>query len=198
MLETQARKRQEIRFRYAQNHPKLILPQLILAYPVHATQHSYDPETDEWVATVEYPPRFRDTEAWLPLFHQTAGHACHLRSFFALPLTMTTEGHELARYLESKYAGSLMGMLGAPSLDDVIHYRDIMRERGADANFSYSDLEEGFYPLDLTSRTLHHLTSEELPEDLDDLFTRDLENGFTALLSSSLGLILCFLGTNCD
>ncbi|BDP44909.1 hypothetical protein DAETH_48780 (plasmid) [Deinococcus aetherius] len=106
---------------------------------------------------------------WLHLRHQAGGVNCTQVELVATELTPRPEREAgLLRLFLRFYDSNLAGW--GTTVDDLMTYRVALRELlGVDANLSYGDLREAVYPVDVTAAHLHHLTGDELPEDLDEL-----------------------------
>lgn len=109
----------------------------------------------------KFPPEFEFID------HQTGGIACHHPGLLgrALPVAHTTRIAMEA--LHSRWYGSNCGALFGANLKEIIKYEsDIYELLGVSCNNSFNDLEEGYYPIDIEEA--QKLTTEKLPEDLDD------------------------------
>ena len=84
--------------------------------------------------------------------------------------------------------------VGLKSINEYNHQLKTLM--GVSCNNSYEKFEEGIYPIDCTDENLKKLTSEKLPEKLDDLIK------WKGKLQSFIGCInrwhLYILGDNCD
>lgn len=129
-------------------------------------------------------------EDWTHLFHQTGGYACshlYLHAKF-LPIT-----DHLLRFFEKLTQDYLDSCLNSPPLfADALAYQTRLQSVGLHANSSYHLLQEGFYPLDL--KCLPNLSSEKLPENLEELREKDPHKKFQ--LRAFWGCAV--LGPNCD
>lgn len=134
---------------------------------------------------------------WQYIEHQCGGIACHQKKFFGTPVVPRGKiALGLAHISEHLYASEI-GAFGT-GLDDVLQYREMLLDLGLDCQYSYTDLEEGYYPIDLPE-DLSSILDEELPKDLDDLIDWDKEHGH---LGKMLGIIgrwsLVWISQNSD
>ena len=139
---------------------------------------------------------FSKEREWLHISHQTAGHSCHQHYIFGTILTPTPKTHIAMFNLSKMWLDSDVGMFGV-SLNEILTYRsDIQNLLNVDCNISYKDFEEGIYPIDCSTKNINMLTTDILPENLDDLLT------FENPKYKSFGCInrwnLWILGENCD
>lgn len=143
-------------------------------------------------------PLFRDSGHWTYIGHQTAGYACNHKYMWIKILAPKSEIiQKVMISLSNIYINSNLGSLGAPPLNEIFAYRQHVNEYlGVDCNYSYHELEEGYYPIDCTAENLSRLTSDELPEDLDDLII------WHSPIEQMMGCIgrwrLAIIGDNCD
>ncbi|MDL2344226.1 hypothetical protein QOL99_08680 [Deinococcus sp. MIMF12] len=108
---------------------------------------------------------------WLHLRHQAGGVNCTQMELVATELTPRPEREAGLLRLSLRFYDSNLSGWGT-TVDDLVIYRAALRELlGVDANLSYGDLREAIYPVDVTAEHLRHLTSDELPTDLDELLT---------------------------
>jgi len=108
---------------------------------------------------------------WQHLRHQAGGVNCTQVELVATELTPRPEREAGLLRLSLRFSDSNFAGWGT-TVDDLVTYRAALRELlGVDANLSYGDLREAVYPVDVTAAHLHHLTGDELPEDLDELLT---------------------------
>jgi hypothetical protein len=87
----------------------------------------------------------------------------------------------------------------------AIEYQKLLKKYKLDANYDYSFLEEGFYPIDIDC--IDKVTSEKLPKDLQTLIkpiekekiskkTKDPSKAWSFL--NRVNFYLAVLGPNCD
>lgn len=134
-----------------------------------------------------------------PVEHQVAGYACHQKTIkYAIGLEpKNKEIVDMMLFLNSHYLESNIGWLGT-SLEESVTYSKVLKMHHPDlsCNRSYSELEEGFYPIDCTPESLAALTSDVLPDKLDDFIM------FPDSMSEMIGMFfrwnIAILGENCD
>jgi hypothetical protein len=154
-------------------------PQMVLAAPVTLPARKV---------------RFTGARQWWAVQHQSAGVACHQRSWIVSPLTVRPEyAAGVAAIAGADHCCA--GMFGSPSLDMLGVYRDLVRAHlPADCNHSWPDYEEGVYPLDVDR--IAELVVDEIPERLDDLCV------WPSAFEKMVGMVgrwkLLILGDNCD
>ena len=157
------------------------LPVLVLA-----TEHKYD---------------FTDLREWAPIGHQTGGHFCNQHYIIGTILKPRAKVKEAMREINDTWLWSDISSEMAAPLDDVLRYREQLKNIGVDCQFSYRDFEEGLYPIDFSYRNLRKLAVDKIPKDLDlekkllkwpDDAT-DLEK-----YSSIFMWKIYILGSNCD
>jgi hypothetical protein len=140
--------------------------------------------------------RFKPVRRFLPIAHQTAGHACYQHYLYGTILTPREHVAAAMQAINGHWLETDCGCF-AVSLDEVLEYRSQLQSLlQADCNLSYRDFEEGIYPIDYTPQTLSSLQTDEFPADLDELI--DWESD----LDRAVGCIgrwqLFILGENCD
>jgi hypothetical protein len=140
--------------------------------------------------------RFAGGRTWLTVRHQSAGLACHQRTWVATRLTPRPE--VVGGLTALVGAGHCcVGALGAPSLDELVRYRDLVRRHlPADVNVAWLEYEEAVYPLDCTPEIIAALAVDELPDDLDELC--EWRSPFDRMLGLVGRWKLLVLGPNCD
>ena len=148
-------------------------------------------------------PILEGERSWLKIAHQTAGFACNQHHLLGTVLDPRVKVGEAMCVLDKKWEGSCVGMYGA-TLDQVLAYREDLGEifkAGLDCNFAFQELEEGFYPIDLTPQVLKRLAYDQLPKHLDELVDWDSMPGNPSL-NKVFGSLnrwgLYILGNNCD
>jgi hypothetical protein len=158
-------------------------------------RRSDDGSSDQYCTTWKWNHyRFAPGREFVPISHQTAGHACQHHHLWVSELSPTVEGHSLINDV-CRWDGSCTGMWGV-SFDELVEYRATLRRYGVDCNKAYDDFEEAIYPIDCSTEALKLLASDALPEDLDDLIEWDSE---LSKLSGCMGRWgLYVLGDNCD
>ena len=109
--------------------------------------------------------KFKPEYDFKPIRHQTGGHACHLHSFFGKILTPNSNGEKLIDFLKNQYYHSCF--IKHVPLDDIIDYRQHIKNYNVDCSLSYYDFQEALYPIDY--EYVYSLTTDSLPEDLDDM-----------------------------
>ncbi len=144
------------------------------------------------------PPRFKTPSKWNLLFHQTAGFACHHRYMYACFLPPRPAIRKLGSLLLSRYNGSLLAQ--PVTLDTANEYNDLLRSYGLTSNHSFTELEEGFYPIDI--ECLGKVTSEKFPRDLRAALLKPMpryhKRNVAALMANWVNFGLAILGPNCD
>lgn len=138
-------------------------PYLVLY--THASPHAQEDPHGELYALKGGRPDFKDPEKWFNIMHQTAGYACHHYYIYAKFLEPKKEIQPLLFELLKKYNDSCISR--NPSLSVAIEYENLLKKYNLSANYDYTYLEEGFYPIDLDF--LSKVTSEKLPKDLQAL-----------------------------
>lgn len=141
-----------------------LLPVLVLG--VSPCFGSSEPDkSEEWFY-------FKNPDDWRPIAHQTAGHACH--HHYMIGRVLKPRNGDVERNMDRlsrKWLDSCAGMSGV-GLDTVLEYRaDLERLFQVDCKWTYPDFEEGLAPIDIEG--LKKMTSEDLPEKLDDLIVFD-------------------------
>lgn len=129
------------------------------------------PGAGDWTA----PEGGRRFEA---LVHQTAGTACRHPEVVATRLAWRPEALEAAQQVCAEWFETNQGAWGGPSLPEANRYNAFLADRFGpivNADTTYGALAEGWYPVDPTPRALARLTSEALPDDLNDLVVFDSE-----------------------
>jgi hypothetical protein len=143
-------------------------------------------------------PKFKD-RTWLKIAHQTAGLSCNQK--FIIGTILTPKSPEILRSINllcDKWLDSNMGCWGL-SLKEANEYEnDLWRLFGANVgcNSSWKDLEEAWYPIDCTKNALNTLTSDTLPDNLDDLIL--WENGWERAMGCVNRWSIRVLGLNGD
>lgn len=121
---------------------------------------------------------FKDEREWLNIRHQTGGNA-HNDNYLTVTVLKPKNVEILEKMMEINncWKDSSCGFFGV-NLDDLIIYRNQLKELlDVDCNHSYRDFEEGIYPINLTAENIRKLSSDEMPDNLDDLikYERDFE-----------------------
>ena len=154
----------------------------------------------EDASLVLYPKKLRkgekmvDKTRWVNLFHQTAGYACHHLYFQALFLDPKKEILPLMKILNEEWEESCIS--APPCLQTAIKYEKVLSEYGLSANYSYSGLQEGFYPIDM--ECLSKVTTSVDPLKLEELIRRPRRKKPSMLDSLPHQWGLAILGQNCD
>lgn len=138
--------------------------------------------------------KFSDPTKWVPLFHQTAGYACHHLYFHALFLKPKKNILPLMDELELNWEESCV--YAPPSLKTANKYQKLLETYGLSANHTYSELQEGFYPIDIGF--LPKVTASVYPKRLEELIQKPKRKkpSFLDKLPHHWGLAI--LGQNCD
>jgi len=143
-------------------------------------------------------PRFKTPSAWKSLFHQTAGYACHHKYLHARFLLPSPKIIKLGRELLRKYNGSLVSQ--PVSLKDANEYNSLLGKYDLNANRSYVNLEEGFYPIDI--ECLPKVTTEKFSKDLRTELLKPLpkykSRKISEIFANWVDFELAILGPNCD
>lgn len=133
------------------------------------------------------------------LMNQTAGHACLHPHVIATRLAWNKPARIAAEALCARWSESMAGGFGTVSLKTANRYANDLEDLfdgHVSCNGSYHELQEGWYPLDPTKGALAHLTSETLPDDLDDLVEFSSPVMRLAGVMGRWGLVIA--GPNCD
>jgi hypothetical protein len=169
----------------------------------HANPYPQDDPHCEFYTLRGGKPNFKDPKKWFNIMHQTAGYACHHYYIYARFLEPKKEIQPLLFELLKKYNDSCISR--NPSLSVAIEYQKLLKKYKLDANYDYSFLEEGFYPIDIDC--IDKVTSEKLPKDLQTLIkpiekekiskkTKDPSKAWSFL--NRVNFYLAVLGPNCD
>lgn len=116
-------------------------------------------------------PPLTTERRWLRVEHRTRG-ACDGARFFTVTLLQPTEPAAAAmRELARRWHGSGLGCFGlGPTLDEVLTYRHHLQELiGEDCRYSFHQLEEALYPIDVGPQTIARLSTERLHGDIATL-----------------------------
>jgi hypothetical protein len=144
-------------------------------------------------------PRFGRSRIWQKIAHQTAGLSCHQRHIIGTILTPKSLEIETAvKSLCDKWLDSNMGCFGLGLAEANEYSNDLKRLFGKDVSCesSWRHLEEAWYPVDCTKDALSVLTSDILPENLDDLI--EWGNGWERAYGCINRWTLVFCGENSD
>ena len=135
---------------------------------------------------------------WLPIFHQTAGNACHHHYMMGTILKPKPHIQQAMKTISGFWLDSCAGMWGA-SLDSILTYRSQISDMlKADCNNCYDKFEEGIYPLDTSVEFTRSICTDKIPKEFDQFVD------WTSLskLSHLCGILnrwqLYILGPNCD
>lgn len=141
--------------------------------------------------------RFKDQNVWMDIAHQTAGHLCNQHYLTGRILNPTDKMSKFMEELTYNWLDSDCGMFGV-SLEEILSYRKQLEQSnlGLDCNLSYSRFEEGIYPIDCSSDLLKKITTDEIPDNLDEWI--DFESDRDRLLGCVNRWSLFVLGENCD
>lgn len=144
------------------------LPKIILGIKCHDWYFDKDTKKEEF--------DFIEGREWKKIAHQTAGVGCH--QHYILGIILKPKSVDILKAMNSlskKWDSSNTGCFGV-SLNELNEYRDdLKRHFDLDCNNSYSDFEEGIYPIDCSKEALEKMTDEQLPESLDDLIVWEKE-----------------------
>lgn len=101
---------------------------------------------------------------WIKIAHQTAGHGCCQKYLDGIILPLRPEVQESVENLCQHFVCSEIGFLyETPSMKETLEYRGILNKTlGVDCDYSYVDLQEGFYPVDCTEDHIARLTPEKI------------------------------------
>jgi thiol-disulfide isomerase/thioredoxin len=172
-------------------------PYLVLY--THANPYPQDDPHNEFYTFRGGKPNFVTPNQWYNIMHQTAGYACHHYYIYAKFLKPRKEMEPLLFQLLKKYNDSCIAR--NPNLETAKEYQNILKKYGLDANYDYTYLEEGFYPIDIDY--IEKVTSERLPKDLQKLIKtpekkqnkKDRQNWS---FLHQVNFYLAVLGPNCD
>lgn len=164
-------------FEWCQDLPKLILGTYLTG------------PKDQRVGRVSFITPFKTRH----IFHQTAGMGCSHEYIIGTELNPTDEASVLMGELNQKYFDTSLGILH-PHLEDLNAYEEILDRYELTSNISYHLLKEGIYPIDCDQSSLSKLTSDDLPDPIDQILVRDSDFRFPIFLP----LTLFVLGPNCD
>jgi hypothetical protein len=143
-------------------------------------------------------PRFKSPSSWKLLFHQTAGYACHHRYLYAQFLSPKPAIKKLGKTLLNKYNDSLIAQ--PVSLTTANEYNALLSEFGLTANWSYTRLEEGFYPIDI--ECINKVSTQKFSKDLRSQFIKKMpaykKRSIADVFSDWVNFELAILGPNCD
>ena len=149
-------------------------PRLLLGFRLGA-EDAVNPGDSSPLAYPVKPER-----TWLKLDHQTAGVACRQVYLYVTELEPKADVMPMLKELAERYYDALGW--SPPTLDEANQYRGFLREKlNVDCNATYVDLEEALYPVDPTLEHLRHLSTDELPDDLGDLFDWGDPSGIAGL-----------------
>lgn len=111
---------------------------------------------------------FKRDRKWLKIAHQTSGLACNQQYIIATLLEpKSVDVFKNIIKLQDSWYGSNTGCFGL-SLEEANDYNNQLKEFfNAGCNFSWKDLQEGFYPVD--TEYIKNIASDNLPSNLDDL-----------------------------
>lgn len=122
------------------------------------------------VLAVHNEYQFERGRTWLHIAHQTGGNACHQRYMVGTILKPREKVGNGIIKLDKQFYKSNTGFIIEPSLEEINRYSSWLNNLlKVDCNTSFRELEEAIYPVDCTSENVKQLTSERLPQDLDDL-----------------------------
>jgi hypothetical protein len=125
-------------------------------------------------------PDWKNPEDWHKIYHQTAGTACLHMTFWAKFLRPRPHIQVLMDKIADTYDDC--GFHSPVTLSRAAAYEALLQTEGLSANHTYSDLQEGFYPLDIEclsyataqrislSRLTNSLKWKERPLALDKLW----------------------------
>jgi hypothetical protein len=140
--------------------------------------------------TPEEKVTLKNPEEWTNLYHQTGGYACTHQLLKAKFLKLKPQYEEFFKKLNKDYVDSLI--MSPPNFNDAKTYQEKLESVGLSANHTYTQLEEGFYPIDI--EYLQEITSELLPQNLDELKRPDTTKRFPIPTFWKCAV----LGLNCD
>jgi len=140
-------------------------------------------------------PHFNKKYKFEPIIHQCAGVGCHHRYLYIHKLEFKSKKLAfLAKKLHKFYFGTSLGCFG-PQLDNLVKYDKNLKELfGMGCNYTWSELQEAIYPIDID--WLHKVTKTVLPHNLDDLLVFD--NKCESLCGSYNRWKLLILAENSD
>ncbi|MDO8508794.1 MAG: hypothetical protein Q7S27_03865 [Nanoarchaeota archaeon] len=121
---------------------------------------------------------FKSGREWISITHQTAGHSCRHEYMFGTILRPKDDVLESMKVISNHWFNSLCGQSGIARLSEILKYREQINELfNADCERTYTVLKEGMYPMDCSSELVRKLSTDEIPEDLDDfiIFKNDID-----------------------
>lgn len=143
-------------------------------------------------------PKFKAPSKWKLIFHQTAGFACNHRYLHARFLQPRPSLAKLGKVLLEKYNDSLISQ--PVELSTANEYNNLLASFGLTANRSYTNLEEGFYPIDI--ECLPKVTSEKFSKNLRKQLLRPIprhkKKSIADIFANWVNFELAILGPNCD
>ena len=164
------------------------LPVLVLGLEVS----DYELENDHKWSRLHY--NFKNDKEWFLMTHQSCGLLCRHPHILGTVLQTNEETRKKFVELIELYFETNLGIVGI-TVDELNEYRKNLKFLlGVDCNYSHSSLEESIFPVDL--EYLKNLTTEELPENLDDLII--WENSFERICGSINRWKLWIIGENSD
>lgn len=142
--------------------------------------------------------KFKDSNKWIKIGHQTAGHACHQHYFIATIVTPKSEVVNKIKDICDEYLDSDIGCFGV-SLNEIINYSKLLKNNlDVDCLMSYKYFEEAIYPIDYSEENLKKLTDDVFPDDLNELIEWDSDRKFHKFIGCIGRWGIYILGGNCD
>jgi len=137
-------------------------------------------------------PKMVEPEKWRLIYHQTGGYLCAHKHIYAMFLEPNARFLPLLSELSSAYLESCIS--DPPALSAAVQYEAVLGKYNISAERSYCELQEAFYPIDITFA--HEMSKTPLPEKLNDLLVP--EKNPIPFLSFGPEWKLAILGENCD
>lgn len=127
--------------------------------------------------------------------HQTAGVMCWHKQLYGVALEPKPVVADLASALEKQWFDSNVYM---PSLGQAVAYSRTLAKYGLSCDNSYRNMQEAFYPIDLTSEALEILSDSYNTLDVGNLDDLIDWSGHSSSLGSFGRWNLAILGPNSD
>lgn len=175
-------------------------PLLVLGIETQDTEEGVSPKTKEDL--------FINPDEWNLIRHQTAGIFCHQVRLFGRVFPVKKELLGSLYRLDKKYYNSLVmngkGFGKSTSLKALNEYNTFLNdELGVTCEHDYTELEEGFYPIDSTPKNLETLTGIQIKDFTEEFIKKPQETGtindlFNMSYYFNTKWILAVLGENSD
>lgn len=110
------------------------------------------------------PVELNPEAPWVKIAHQTAGLGCCQKYLDGIILPLRPEVQESVENLCQYFVCSEMGFLySTPTMKEALEYREILNKTlGVDCDYAYTELQEGFYPVDCTENHIARLTPKKI------------------------------------